>query len=85
MVLFVVIIGKWARIVLYINRLRLLGGKIGDHVELGAGVKVLDNVTIGNNVHVGLNAVVIEDIPDGATVVLQRPRIITKEEKNNSQ
>ncbi len=57
------------------------GGKIGDNVELGAGVKVLDNVTIGNNVHVGLNAVVIEDIPDGATVVLQRPRIITKEQK----
>ncbi len=69
-------------IVLYITRLRLPGGgKIGDNVELGAGVKVLDNVTIGNNVHVGLNAVVIEDIPDGATVVLQRPRIITKEQK----
>lgn len=48
---------------------------------LGAGVKVLDNVTIGNNVRIGLNAVVIEDIPDDATVVLQRPRIITKEEK----
>lgn len=42
---------------------------------------MLDNVMIGNNVHVGLNAVVIEDIPDGSTVVLQRPRIITKEEK----
>jgi len=52
---------------------------------LGAGVKVIDNVTIGNNVRVGLNAVVIEDIPDGATVVLQRPRIITKEEKKHSK
>ena len=59
------------------------GGKIGDNVMLGAGSKVLDNVTIGNNVRVGLNAVVIEDIPDGATVVLPRPRIITKEEKEN--
>ena len=61
------------------------GGKIGDHVELGAGVKVLDNVTIGNNVRVGLNAVVIEDIPDGATVVLQRPRVITEEEKEKKK
>ena len=74
--------GMSVRNVLYIIKLPLPGGgKIGDHVELGAGVKVLDKVTIGNNVHVGLNAVVIEDIPDGATVVLQRPRIITKEEK----
>ncbi|MCM1142668.1 MAG: hypothetical protein NC453_29195 [Muribaculum sp.] len=59
------------------------GGKIGSNVELGAGSKVIKGVTIGSNVHVGTNAVVIEDIPDGATVVLQRPRIITKEEKEN--
>lgn len=45
---------------------------------LGTGAKVLDNVSIGNNVRVGLNAVVIEDIPHDATVILQRPRIITK-------
>ncbi len=81
---FVDTIGMLARNVLYITKLRLPGGgKIGDNVMLGAGSKVLDNVTIGNNVRVGLNAVVIEDIPDGATVVLPRPRIITKEEKEN--
>ncbi len=59
------------------------GGKIGNNVELGAGSKVNKGVTIGNNVHVGTNAVVIEDIPDGATVVLQRPRVISWEEKMN--
>lgn len=54
------------------------GGKIGDNCMFGAGSKVLNNVTIGNNVKVGLNAVVIEDIPDNATVVLNRPRIIIR-------
>lgn len=51
---------------------------IGDYVELGAGAKVLPNVKIGNHVHIGANCVVVEDIPDNATVVLQKPRIIEK-------
>lgn len=42
------------------------------------GGKVLPNVKIGNHVHVGANCVVVEDIPDYATVVLQKPRIIIK-------
>mgnify|MGYP002474981674 CR=1 FL=1 len=42
----------------------------------GAGAKVLPGISIGNNVKVGANCVVIEDIPDNATVVLPRPRII---------
>lgn len=83
-VLYVVTIGVWVRNALYITKLRLQGGgKIGNNVELGAGSKVNKGVTIGNNVHVGTNAVVIEDIPDGATVVLQRPRVISWEEKMN--
>lgn len=51
---------------------------IGDRTELGAGAKVLPNVTIGHHVHVRANCVVVEDIPDFATVVLQKPRIILK-------
>lgn len=35
---------------------------------------------IGNNVRIGANAVVFQDIPDNATVVLPKPRIIIKEE-----
>ena len=61
------------------------GVVIGDHVELGAGAKVLPGVHIGNNVHVGANAVVVEDIPDGATVVLQKPRIIIKTRNDNDK
>ncbi len=54
------------------------GGKIGDNVLLGAGSKVLPAVNIGNNVKVGANCVVVEDIPDNATVVLPKPRIINR-------
>lgn len=42
---------------------------IGDNVVLSAGCKVIGNVKVGNNVFVGANAVVVSDIPDGATVV----------------
>ncbi len=51
---------------------------IGDNVMLGAGSKVLPGVTIGNCVKVGANCVVCENIPDNATVVLLKPRIILK-------
>ena len=51
---------------------------IGDFTELGAGAKVLPNVTIGNHCHVGANAVVVENMPDYSTCVMQRPRIILK-------
>lgn len=54
------------------------GVKIGDNVLIGAGAKILPRVHIGDNVKIGANCVVVEDIPDGATVVLQKPRIIIK-------
>lgn len=41
----------------------------GDNVYFGSGSKVIGNVKIGNNVRIGANAVVIEDIPDNATCV----------------
>ena len=40
-----------------------------DNVIVGAGAKVLGNITIGNNVKIGANAVVLKDIPDDCTVV----------------
>lgn len=52
--------------------------KIGDNVMIGAGAKVLPGVTIGNNVKVGANCVVVEDVPDNATVVMPKPRVIMK-------
>ena len=35
-------------------------------------------VKVGNNVKIGANCVVVEDIPDNATVVLNKPRIIIR-------
>lgn len=42
---------------------------IGNDVFIGAGAKILGPVTIGDGVRVGANAVVMCDVPPGATVV----------------
>jgi serine acetyltransferase len=62
------------------HQVTIAGGNvvIGDRTELGAGAKVLPNVKIGNHCHVGANAVVVEDMPDYSTCVMQKPRIILK-------
>lgn len=50
---------------------------IGDNVFLCAGAKVIENVTIGNNVVVGANAVVTHDVPDGAVVAGVPAKVIS--------
>ena len=42
---------------------------IGNNVVVGAGAKVLGNITIGDNSYIGANAVVIKDVPPNSTVV----------------
>jgi serine O-acetyltransferase len=42
---------------------------LGNNVVVGAGAKILGNITIGNNVMVGANAVVVRDVPEDSTVV----------------
>lgn len=42
---------------------------IGNNVVIGAGAKVLGNITIGDNAYIGANAVVIKDVPPDSTVV----------------
>ena len=42
---------------------------IGDNVVIGAGAKVLGNITIGAHSMIGANAVVIRDVPEHSTVV----------------
>jgi len=41
---------------------------IGNSVVVGAGAKVLGNITIGDNSYIGANAVVIKDVPATSTV-----------------
>ncbi len=43
--------------------------QIGSNVDIGAGAKLLGAITIGNNVFVGANAVVMIDVPDNSIVV----------------
>lgn len=42
---------------------------IGNNVIIGAGAKVLGNITIGDHVRVGAGSVVISDVPEYSTVV----------------
>lgn len=42
---------------------------IGDNVLVGAGAKLLGPITVGSNTNIGANAVILHDVPDGATVV----------------
>jgi serine O-acetyltransferase len=42
--------------------------RIGNRVQMGAGAKVLGNVTVGNNVIIGANAVVVRDVPADTVV-----------------
>ena len=41
---------------------------LGSHVFVGAGAKIVGPVTIGDGARVGANAVVVKDVPAGATV-----------------
>ncbi|MGR9052175.1 MAG: serine O-acetyltransferase [Gammaproteobacteria bacterium] len=49
---------------------------LGDKVLVGAGAKVLGNITLGDNVRVGANSVVVKDVPPCCTVVGIPGRII---------
>ncbi len=42
---------------------------LGDGVLVGAGAKILGPISIGRNARVGANSVVVQDVPDGCTVV----------------
>ena len=54
------------------------GVEIGDNTIIYPGAKQIQGVKIGRNCRIGANVVVCEDIPDGATVVPQKARIILK-------
>jgi serine O-acetyltransferase len=42
---------------------------LGSNIDIGAGAKIIGGVTIGDDARVGANAVVVHDVPAGATVV----------------
>lgn len=58
---------------------------LGNNVYIGCGAKIIGNVHIGNNVRIGANCVITEDIPDNATVVLERPRILVRQKPQDNR
>jgi serine O-acetyltransferase len=55
---------------------------IGNHVDIGAGAKLLGNIRIGDRVVIGANAVVLTDVPDDSLAVgvpaVIKPRGVVK-------
>jgi serine O-acetyltransferase len=49
---------------------------IGGNVEVGAGARLLGGIVIGDRARIGANAVVIADVPAGATAVGVPARIV---------
>ncbi len=42
---------------------------VGDHVDIGAGAKLLGGIYVGDNAKIGANAVVLSDVPPAKTAV----------------
>lgn len=53
--------------------------RIGGHVDIGAGAKLLGGITVGDHALIGANAVVLCDVPSGATAVGIPARIIPRD------
>ncbi len=49
-----------------------------DHVVVGAGAKVLGNITIGQGSRIGANSVVVDDVPPNTTVAGVPARVVGK-------
>lgn len=56
-----------------------------DGVVVGAGAKVLGPFTVGKNAKIGSNAVVVKPVPENATMVGSRARMIEKQVNKNPQ
>jgi serine O-acetyltransferase len=51
---------------------------IGNRVDIGCGVCILGDVTVGDDSRIGANAVVIRDVPPGSTAVGVPAKIIAR-------
>jgi serine O-acetyltransferase len=49
---------------------------VGNNVFIGAGARLLGGITIGDGAVIGANAVVIDNVPPGATVVGVPARVV---------
>jgi serine O-acetyltransferase len=56
---------------------------IEGHVDIGAGARILGPVHVGAHARVGANAVVLSDVPSGASVVGIPARVVAKGSTSN--
>ena len=57
---------------------------LGNGVVVGAGAKILGPITIGDGARIGSNAVVVKNVPPGATAIGIPARILEKEAGENA-
>ena len=57
----------------------------GDNVQISSGSRVLGNIVIGDNVIIGANAVVINDVPSNAVVGGVPARILYMRDGNGNK
>jgi serine O-acetyltransferase len=57
---------------------------LGDGVVVGAGAKILGPITVGAGAKIGSNAVVVKDVPGGATAAGIPARILDEENKKTA-
>ncbi|MFW6579770.1 serine O-acetyltransferase [Acinetobacter baumannii] len=55
---------------------------IGNDVYIAAGSRILGGITIGNNVIIGANAVVVTDIPDNSIVAGAPAKVVRTVDKS---
>ena len=55
--------------------------RIGDNVYISTGVTILGPVSIGNNVVIAANSVVIKDVPDNCVVSGVPAKVIMRDDK----
>ena len=78
-------IGKNCEIQMGVNIGVHKGGvpRIGSNVFIGPGAKIFGDITIGDNVSIGANAVVNKDIPDNCIVVGIPAKVVRENAKHN--
>jgi serine O-acetyltransferase len=52
--------------------------RLGSNIFIGAGAKIIGGITIGDNVKIGANAVVVKDLPSNVTAVGIPAKVINR-------
>jgi serine O-acetyltransferase len=59
--------------------------RVGNHVDIGAGARVLGSIRVGDYARIGANAVVLEDVPRDKTAVGIPARILGSRKRARSE